>query len=150
VREDTAKAFKKMLQDSPLMQDFVKLISLSPVLISLEIALEIEIMANSNLRMEDEDEDDDEDDERQKATELKIDRLMAVANERATEIFLDSGICDPLWTLRNVKNFSLNFGFIRDEEAGEEEYKPLPRHVKLIKKMKEKIETNFEELTASA
>jgi hypothetical protein len=150
VREDTAEAFKEMLQDSPLMQDFVKLISLSPVIISLEISLELEIMANSNLRMQDEDEDEDEDDENQEATELKIDRLMAVANERATEIFLDSGICDPLWTLKNVKNFSLNFGFIRDEEAGEEEYKPLPRHVKLIKEMKEKIETSFEELTASA
>merc|ERR1712230_288820 len=70
-----------------------------------------------------------------------IDKLMEVANERATEMFLDSGVCNPLATITNVQSFDFTFGFEHREEG--EKYKPLPRHVELIAQMKKVIEGNW-------
>lgn len=139
VREDTVDDFKAMLKTSPIMKDFVALVSTSPKIVTLEVALEVEVMANSELMMQDLDEDDmDEDAEEE--MEMKIDTLMEKGNERATEIFLDSGVCDVLGTLKNVESFDVGFAFIRDEG---DKYMPSEGHVKLLKELKEKVEGNY-------
>lgn len=94
--------------------------------------------------MEDMASDDDEDPFEADEKETKIDRLMDASNERATELFLDSGICESLMEIDNVKKFDFKIGFqTRDEEAGEENYVPLPRHEQMLSDMKKTIEANF-------
>ncbi|CZS91269.1 hypothetical protein WAI453_003660 [Rhynchosporium graminicola] len=139
IRTEDAEKFKALMKKSSIMKDFVTVIGHSQ-LSSLEISLEVEVMANSNMMMQEMlDESDDEADE----VEDKIDKLMEVANEKCTEMFLDSGVCDPLATLDNVQSFDLTFGLEHREEG--QKYKPLPRHVKMIAQMKKHIEGQFEE-----
>jgi len=73
---------------------------------------------------------------------------MEKSNERATEMFLDSNICNALLKLKNVRSFE--FKTVLGDQQDDTEYEPLPRHVKLFKEMKEKIEGNFKELEAVA
>jgi hypothetical protein len=87
--------------------------------------------------------DDDSD-----TDEGKAELIMEKSNERATEMFLDSNICDALLKLKNVRNFE--FKIVLDDQQDDTEYEPLPRHVKLFKEMKEKIEGNFKELETVA
>merc|ERR1712093_741710 len=137
VRQSDSEEFQRLVRSSSIIKDFVKMIEKSR-LASLEISLEVEVMANSNMMMEEMlGESDDEADE----VEEKIDKLMEVANERATEMFLDSGVCNPLATITNVQSFDFTFGFEHREEG--EKYKPLPRHVELIAQMKKVIEGNW-------
>ncbi|KAL5314412.1 hypothetical protein ACEPPN_018839 [Leptodophora sp. 'Broadleaf-Isolate-01'] len=138
IRKDDVAEFQRVVRSSSIMKDFAKVIAGSK-LAHLEISLEVEVMANSNLMMQDMlDESDDEADE----VEEKIDKLMEVANEKATEMFLDSGICNSLSTLTNVQSFDFTFGFEHREE--DDKYKPLPQHVKMIAQMKKVIEGNWE------
>jgi hypothetical protein len=51
-----------------------------------------------------------------------------------------------LLKLKNVRNFEFKIGL--DDQQDDTEYEPLPRHVKLFKDMKEKIEGNFKEVEA--
>jgi len=83
------------------------------------------------------DEDEDEEEEQ----EMKIDTLLEKGNERATEIFVDSGILKALEGIKNVQKFDINFGFSHRDE--DELYEPKPEHLELFKEMKEKIEGNF-------
>lgn len=139
VRQEDADVFMATLRSSSFMKDLVQLLSNSPLIAKLEFCLDVEVMANSNLMMMD-DEDDDEDEDSYLEKEDKIDRVMDVANERATELFLDSGVCEPLLALENVQTFDLVFGIRQDDE---EKYTKLPRHVKLMEGMKTSIEANF-------
>ncbi|KAL2059718.1 hypothetical protein VTL71DRAFT_10210 [Oculimacula yallundae] len=138
IRKDDAEKFQKLIKSSRILKDFVKVIEHSK-LTSLEISLEVEVMANSNMMMQE--MLDDSDDEAEEV-EDKIDKLMEVANERCTEMFLDSGVCDPLASLTSVQAFDLTFGFEHREE--DDKYKPLPRHVKMIAQMKKHIEGQYE------
>jgi hypothetical protein len=143
VRKDDAERFTQILKTSTVMKDFVELISQSPIITSLEISLEVEVMVNSNLMNEEMLDDMDSEAEE---TEFKIDKLMEMGDERAVEIFLDSGICDPLKELSNVKNF--NFGFAFDHREEKDPYEPLPKHVALIEEMKAAVEKNFNQPVA--
>jgi hypothetical protein len=137
VKPDDAAEYQKILRKSAVIKDFIQVLQRSK-LTSLEVSLEVEVMANSDLMMEEMlDESDDEADD----VEEKIDTLMEVANERATELFLDSGICDLLKTLTNVQSFDFNFGFEHRED--EKMYKPQPKHVKWIEQVKKTIENNW-------
>jgi hypothetical protein len=89
---------------------------------------------------EDEDEDSDVED--------KTEKIMDIANEKATEIFLDSGIMDPLKTLSNVSSCDFKFGFQHRDEGNE--YKPPAKYVNLLRDMKETIERNFKETIVEA
>jgi hypothetical protein len=139
IRKEDGDVFQQTLRESTIMKDFVKLLSQSPVINSLEIVLEVEVMTNSNLMMEEVDEQDDHFEE----TEDKIDRLMDVSNERATELFLDSGVCETLLELDNVQKFNLKIGFQDRNEEEEEKYELLPRHEHMLKEMKIAVEGNF-------
>ncbi|KAH7403906.1 hypothetical protein BKA64DRAFT_670221 [Cadophora sp. MPI-SDFR-AT-0126] len=137
VRQDDSEEFQRLVRSSSIIRGFVQVIKKSR-LARLEISLEVEVMANSNMMMQEMlGESDDEADE----VEEKIDKLMEVANERATELFLDSGVCDPLATITNAQSFDFTFGFEHREEG--HKYKPLPRHVRMIEQMKKVIEGNW-------
>lgn len=136
IRKEDVDNYKSILRNSTFMKDFVKLISRSPLITKLDIDLEVEVMASSNLMTMDTDDEDDED-----AIDEKMDDLEDVANEKATEMFLDSGICEPLLTLKNVLTFNMKFNFDREDDRP---YKPLPEHVKVLEDMKKTIEANFE------
>ncbi|KAE8441771.1 hypothetical protein EG329_004329 [Mollisiaceae sp. DMI_Dod_QoI] len=141
IRSDDAAAYQKILRSSSVMKDFVKLLSKSRQITHLEICLEVEVMANSNLMMEEMPEDEEDADE----AEDKVDRLMDIASEKATELFLDSKICDPLLKLSNVKTFQFEIGFEDGEE--DEVYKPPQKYLDLFQSMKKQIEGNFKEPT---
>lgn len=139
-RADDAAELKKTLQSSNLIKDLVKILSNSPRITSLEVSLEVEVMANSNLIMADlMYETDDEDDE----VGGKTEKIMDIANEKATELFLDSGIMDPLKTLSNVSSCNFKFGFEHRDEG--DEYKPPGKYVKLLRDLKDTIESNFKD-----
>jgi len=138
VNPEDAENFRKILRSSPIIKDFVIIISNSPKINSLKICLEVELMVSSSLMMEEVPSDDEEADD----AEERVDKLMDIGNERATEIFMDSNICEPLLKLTNVRNFEFNFFEDREDD---ERYTPLEKHVELIREMKETIEANFKE-----
>jgi len=138
VNPEDAANFRKILRSSTIIKDFVKIISNSPKINSLKIFLEVELMVSSSLMMEEVPSDDEEADD----AEERVDKLMDIGNERATEIFMDSNICEPLLKLTNVRNFE--FRFFEDRED-DERYTPLEKHMELIHEMKETIEANFKE-----
>jgi hypothetical protein len=141
VNPEDAANFRKLVRTSPIMKDFVKILSNSPFISTLSIQLGVEVMAASNFMEQEMDDDSDTD-------EGKAELIMEKSNERATEMFLDSNICDALLKLKNVGNFE--FKIVLDDQQDDTEYEPLPRHVKLFKEMKEKIEGNFKELETVA
>jgi len=142
IPQEDILAYHRVLNSSHVMKDFVKLLSRSPRITKLEICLEVEIMATSELLLEGMAEDDADDDEAL-AKEAEADRLMDIASEKATELFLDSKICDPLLKLSNVQTFNLKFGFeMRDED---EVYDPPRKYLDLFQAMKTQIEGNFKE-----
>ena len=134
VNPEDAANFRKLVRTSPIIKDFVKILSNSPFISTLSIQLGVEVMAGSNFMEQEMTDYSDTDEER---AEL----IMEKSNERATEMFLDSNICDALLKLRNVRNFE--FKIVLDDQQDDTEYEPLPRHVKLFKEMKENIEGNF-------
>jgi hypothetical protein len=141
IPQEAILAYQRVLNSSHLMKDFVKLLSRSPRITRLEICLEVEVMATSELLLED--TPFDIDDEEADARDEKADRLMDIANEKATELFLDSKICDPLLKLSNVQTFMFKFGFeMRDED---EIYNPPQKYNDLFQTWKTQIEGNFKE-----
>jgi len=146
IRADTAEKYQSLLRSSTIMKDFVKLISHNPLISKLTIRLDVEVLASSNLleQISNEDEDSNDEDYTERS---KFDKVTEKANERATELFLESNIFEPLLQLENVRTFDLEFEFLYREP--DNPYKPLPRHVKLVKEMKEIIEGRFKEPIAS-
>jgi len=136
VKREDAELFVDTLRRSTVMTDFVELISKSPCIMNLEVVLEVEMMVNSNLMMEEMSNDDDDDE-----TEEKLDRLMDVADEKASELFLDSGICECLKQLSNVQTIHFKLGF--EDRTDEDVYTPLPKHVAWIEELKRTVEGNF-------
>ena len=145
ISEEDATRFKDLLNSSTIFKHLGKILSNSPLITHLDIRLEVEVIAVSNLIMEDENladmvedpSDDEEDEEREK----KVDRIMEIANFKATELFLDSKAMKPLLKLKNVANCTFKFGFGHLDEA--EAYKPPTKYVEILKRLKNKIENNF-------
>ena len=119
-----------------IVQKFADLLSKSPLIRDLKIILDLEVRdqdPNEDTTPLDSDETDSEQD-------AKDDEKIYVANERATELFLESHVLDPLRKLSNVKCFSLlmdKFG------PGGEIMKPQPKHLNTIRELKEVIEKNW-------
>jgi hypothetical protein len=146
IKPEDAFLFKKMLRSSSLFKNLFTILFNSHRITFLQIkGIEVEVMANSNLLMadmEDETETDDED-EMYLENRAKVDKVTEIANQKATELFLDSKIMDPLLKLTNVSKCDFKFGFehLDDEEA----YYPPEMYVKLLRSMKDKIESNFKD-----
>lgn len=115
---------------------FVNLLSISPLIRHLEFVLDIEARYNDSLDDLSWDSDNETDSERDATDDEKA----AVANERATELFLESSVLDSLRTLSNVKCFSL---VINTYGRGGEVMKPQQKHLKIIRDLKEVIEKNW-------
>ena len=133
--EDAAK-YKQLFQSSNLFKYLAQILSNSPRITYLEFTLEVDVTADSKLVLEDlmaENGSEDEDQE---------DSIENIANEKATELFLDSGIMEPLKTLQNVSSCEFKFGF--NYRNTEDEYKPPAKHVRMLKEFKDTIEANFE------
>lgn len=82
------------------------------------------------------DSESEEDDDESTETLEKID----VANERAMELFLESGVLGPLEKLSNVQYFELYF---RAPDRHGDVYEPTPNIPSMLKIEKQKIERNF-------
>ncbi|KAH8588601.1 hypothetical protein B0O99DRAFT_356299 [Bisporella sp. PMI_857] len=118
-----AAEYKKILRASPIMKNFVRVLSNSPYIMSLRISLLVQIMPTSDFMTDNEFDD----------------VFLGKVNQRATELFLDSGICDSLPALSNVQKFD----FELDLGSEREPYIPLQHHVTQIQEMKSIIESKF-------
>lgn len=134
--EDEAKllAFYKR---STIVHQLVKILSNSPRIFCLQIFIAIEVLARYDMSSDmSSDSDFDEDDSEITVTDEKMD----VANGRATELFLDSGILGTLEKLSNVLSFELHF---RGLDRHCETYQPTSKNGTMLKDLKEKIERNY-------
>ena len=66
---------------------------------------------------------------------------MGAANERAADIFMDSGILNSLQKMSNVKSFEFLFDMMT---YNFDNYLPKPRHVKMIQDLQRITERNWQ------
>ena len=96
------KRIKGVLLDTTLMKTFVKILSNSPFLNELSVHLEMGVgIAHGS-------GDTTEPPFNTKELQQQS-HLIAAAQARAAELFIDSGMLDPLLDLSNVKSFKLTF-----------------------------------------
>ncbi|KAF6232403.1 hypothetical protein HO173_009508 [Letharia columbiana] len=67
-------------------------------------------------------------------------RKMIAANERAMELFLDSGLLAPLEKLSNVRSFEFEYAALNCDC---EHYKPKPKYARMLSDLKQNIERNY-------
>ena len=113
-----------------VIQKFVDLLSNSPVIRHLEFSLNVVVKCSSSSESMSTDSDQDAE-----CFDKEI-----VADERATELFLEAGILDPLRNLSNVMDFSLT---IETDGRASEFMEPKEKHLKMIQDLKNVIERNW-------
>ena len=113
-----------------VIQKFVDLLSNSPVIRHLEFRLAVVAQCSSSSESMSIDSEQD-------AESYVKD---SVADQRATELFLEAGILDSLRNLSNVMNFSLR---IETEGRASEFMEPKEKHLKIIQDLKNVIERNW-------
>ena len=67
-------------------------------------------------------------------------KLMGAGNERAAEIFVDSGILNPLRKLSNFQSFDFQFDIMTGTS---DIYQPQPRRIEMIQDLRHFIECNW-------
>lgn len=117
-----------------IIQQFVTLLSKSPLIAILEFALSIEFRADPGI-------DDFIFDLTLPQQELNAEQEQKV-NQRAYELFLESGALEPLKNLTNVKCIEFDFGLISPLPR-QEVFEPKPKHVHIINNLKAAIERNW-------
>ena len=117
-----------------IIQKFVDLLSSSLFVRHLEIVLDVQVGCSSLSEITD--SSNDEDPEQEAKDDVKTD----VADQRATELLLESGVLDSLRSLSNVKSFSLR---IDTPALSGKAIKPKKKHLKIIRGLKEAIEKNW-------
>ena len=123
---DTAR-FIAFLRRAGIFELLVRLLSNSPSLHRLSIGLNVQVWADYDSHPDDSDEEMDF-------------RKMGAANERAADIFMDSGILHPLQKISNVKSFEFLFDMMTYNSHN---YQPQPRHVEMIQDLQRNIERNW-------
>ena len=113
-----------------VIQKFVDLLSSSPVIRHLEFSLAVLAKCSSSSESMSTDSEQD----------AEYYHKESVADERATELFLEAGILDSLRNLSNVMNFSLT---IRTEGRASEFMEPKKKHLNMIQDLKNEIERNW-------
>jgi len=116
------------LRRSGVFKPLVRLLSNSPSLRRLSISPNVEVFPNYNSDLDDSDEERDF-------------KMMGAANERAADIFMNSGILNPLRNLSNVKSFEFLFDMPTYSSGF---YQPKPRHVEMIQDLQRVIERNWQ------
>ena len=148
IETEDASQFRKVLRSSSLFKDLFTILFNSHRITFFEVSgIEVEVMANSKLLMADETESDEENEDYLE-NRSKVDKILEIANQKATECFLDSKIMDSLLQLTNVSKCNFEFGFTHLD--GEEAYKPPEKYVKMLRAMKDKIEGNFKDAVLAA
>ena len=153
VDPDDAAELLAFYRRSNLLHHFVNIVSNSPGITRLVITLHASDFADydshsdSDLDPENQDIGSDPDmdpnlngDADEPESTLKHGLMTAVANERATELLLDSGLLAPLEKLSNVKSFQFAF---KTQDRDRELYKPTVKHHELLVDLKRKIERNY-------
>lgn len=138
--EDEAKLLA-FYRRSTIIHQLVKILSNSSDIVRLDMRLDVEVLCHDHIILDSDSENDDESNEATRNTD--------VANERAIEIFLDSGLLKPLEKLSVVRSF--NFEFDRpdftDRESSVEQgwgfWKPKPEYGRMLSDLKQKIERNY-------
>ena len=134
---DTEANFIIFMKKTRTVKNLVSLLATLPRLRQLNLRLVLEVKNHRDLSS---DEEDDE------VGGLDFIEKMDVANERATELFMECGILNPLRDLSNVQNFDLQ---VRTElltlvGCGETDFMVLkPKHAKIAQDLKEAIEHNW-------
>lgn len=118
-----------------IIQNFVDLLSNSPLIRHLEFILSVEVSCKNSIDYSSWDSDEESESEQ----DAKDTEKMEVADERATELFLESDVLDSLRQLSNVKCFSLEIETMRGYRFME----PKQKYVNMIADLKEAIENNW-------
>ena len=130
---DEAELISSMKRTSTV-ENFVSLLHTLPRLRQLDLRLSVEIEPPFNS------EDEGEDEEQTGKNYKKID----VANERATELFIECGMLDPLRKLSNVQHFDLEVQTEVCTSNEDEDFMMLkPKHARMVQDLKEVIEYNW-------
>ena len=118
-----------------IIQKVVDLLSSSPLIRHLEIIVDLDVRCTNF----DDVLDFSSDAETNSEQDAKDDEKMEAANERATELFIESGVLDSFRKLSNVKCFSLK---IDTAGLGDKVMKPQQKYLKMIEDLKKAIEKN--------
>ena len=117
------------------VENFVSLLATLPRLRRLILRLAIQVKHQMGV-----DPDDEEDDEADSVDFEKMD----VANERATELFIECGMLDPLRKLSNVQNFDIK---VQTKACKSDGYRDImvlkPKHASIIQDLKDAIEHDW-------
>ena len=116
-----------------VIQKFVDLVSISPVIRNVEFILDVQVICSNVMESMEYDSGDSE-------QEAKEEEKDYAADERATELFLEAGILDSLRTLSNVMNFTFTIETIG---RGCEDMQPKKKHLEMIQDLKKAIESNW-------
>ena len=125
---------------SNLIHHFVNIVINSPVLHRLVITLYASVFSDCGIASDPDIYSDLDNYVGEPKFVLRHHLMTAVANERAMELLLDSGLLTPLEKLSNVRSFQFKFE-TRDRNG--ELYKPTAKHHDLLIAMKQKIERNY-------
>lgn len=117
---------------STILHQLVKILSNSPDIVRLQILFDIEVLARYDMSSDSDSEDEQEDKDPA--------RKMIAANERAMELFLDSGLLAPLEKLSNVRSFEFEYAALNCDC---EHYKPKPKYARMLSDLKQNIERNY-------
>ena len=155
VDPDDAAKLLAFYKRSKIIHHFVNIISNSFGLTRLVITLHTSVFAEYDIDSNSDGDPDPEsydidsdpdmdpdlnDDADEVESTLKYDLMTGVANERATELLLDSGLLAPLEKLSNVQSFQFAFKTL---DRNRELYKPTAKHLELLVDLKRKIERNY-------
>lgn len=114
------------------VENLVSLLATLPRLRQLSLSLAIEVRPRLELPFDDEDEE----------AEILDFKKMSVANERATELFIECGMLDPLRKLSNVQKFEFE---VQSESSDDDvDFTALkPKHARMVEDLKGVIEHNW-------
>lgn len=123
-----------------IVQNFVDIISRSPLIRQLEFIVNFEAGLSDSPVDSSLDSDSDLDSEQKaKGAEKRIEKA-EMARERATELFMESGVLNCLCKLPNVKCFSLEVATLG---RGGKIMKLRRKHLNIVRDLKETIEKNW-------
>ncbi|KAK3175901.1 hypothetical protein OEA41_007223 [Lepraria neglecta] len=134
--------FKDYIKSATVIQRLIRLLSNSPLINHLEISLNFEVYVDYDYSNSSDDDGSNFDNEGFTTWERKIQNITEAANERVTELFLESGLLDPLQKLSNVQSFAITFDRI-SYRSSDTPWQPPPRHASTIEELKKTIEMNW-------
>ena len=138
--QDEAKLLA-FFRRSTIIHQLVKILSNSPNIVCLAIVLDINVLARYDVNSDFDTESESEEDEPSETT-----KKMYLANLRALELFLDSGLLAPLEKLSNVQSFRFDIipqDFNDLPDRYDEQYEGSPKQARVLSTLKQEIERNY-------